>query len=48
MYRLYRKMTKKDHFSMYSVHFCLDITRLFNLDDFCFGPQQQCYKEVLV
>ena len=30
MYRLYRKMTMNGHFSIQSIHFCLDITRLFN------------------
>ena len=39
MYRLYRKMT---------IDFCLDITQLFNFHGFCFGPQQQCYKEVVM
>ena len=26
----------------------LDITHLFNLHGFYFGPQQQCYREVVV
>ena len=29
MYRLYRGMTIKGDISMYSVHFCVDITQLF-------------------
>ena len=36
------------HFSIQSIHLCLDITRLFNLHSLCYGPQQQCYKEVVV
>ena len=47
IYRLYRKITVYDHFSIQSIHFCLDAIQLFSYDGFCFGSQQQCYKEVV-
>ena len=37
MYRLYRKMTVYDNFSIYAIHLCLNKIWLFSLHGFGFG-----------
>ena len=35
-------------YNLSGIYFCLDVTGLFNQHWFCFGFQQQCYKEIVM